>query len=58
MVDGAQLLVAADIQTSLPGVRKHRAVWTDGDTAPLVGMMRPLLADAIQRGKEPAKATS
>ncbi|ACV12066.1 transcriptional regulator, TrmB [Halorhabdus utahensis DSM 12940] len=58
MVDGAQLLVSADIQTSLPGVRKHRAVWTDGDTAPLVGMMRPLLADAIQRGEERAEATS
>ena len=49
MVDGQRLLVSADIQTSLPGVRKHRAVWTDGDSAPLVGMMRPLLADAIQR---------
>ncbi|MFB6201966.1 MAG: TrmB family transcriptional regulator [Halorhabdus sp.] len=49
MVDGERLLVSADIQTSLPGVRKHRAVWTDGDSAPLVGMMRPLLADAIQR---------
>ncbi|CCQ33900.1 transcriptional regulator TrmB protein [Halorhabdus tiamatea SARL4B] len=58
MVDGAQLLVSADIQTSLPGVRKHRAVWTDGDTAPLVGMMRPLLADAIQRGGQRAEATS
>lgn len=51
MVDGQRLLVSADIQTSLPGVRKHRAVWTDGDSAPLVGMMRPLLSDAIQRGK-------
>lgn len=58
MVDGAQLLVSADIQTSLPGVRKHRAVWTDGDTAPLVGMMRPLLADAIQRSGQRAEATS
>lgn len=58
MVDGAQLLVSADIQTSLPGVRKHRAVWTDGNTAPLVGMMRPLLADAIQRGGQRAEATS
>ncbi|WP_135667596.1 TrmB family transcriptional regulator [Halorhabdus rudnickae] len=48
MVDGQRLLVSADIETSLPGVRKHRAVWTDGDSAPLVGMMRPLLADAIR----------
>ncbi|QGN08028.1 TrmB family transcriptional regulator [Halorhabdus sp. CBA1104] len=54
MVDGQQLLVSADVETSLPGVRKHRAVWTDGDSAPLVGMMRPLLADAIQRSAEPA----
>ena len=50
MIDGGQLLVSADIETSLPGVRKHRAVWTDGDSAPLVGMMRPLLADAIRSG--------
>lgn len=50
MVDGERLLVSADIQTALPGVRKHRAVWTDGDSAPLVGMMGPLLADAIRRG--------
>ncbi|MFW5955781.1 MAG: TrmB family transcriptional regulator [Halorhabdus sp.] len=52
MVDGTRLLVSADIETSLPGVRKHRAVWTDGDSAPLVGMMRPLLADAIRRGEK------
>ncbi|WP_136689445.1 TrmB family transcriptional regulator [Halorhabdus amylolytica] len=50
MVDGGQLLVSGDIETSLPGVRKHRAVWTDGDSAPLIGMMRPLLADAIRSG--------
>lgn len=52
MVDGERLLVSADIRTSLPGVRKHRAVWTDGDSAPLVGMMRPLLADAIRGAAE------
>ncbi|MCT9098343.1 TrmB family transcriptional regulator [Haloarchaeobius sp. HME9146] len=47
MVDGHSLLVSADAPTDLPGVRTHRAVWTDGDDAPLVSMMRPLLSQAI-----------
>jgi sugar-specific transcriptional regulator TrmB len=47
MVDGRAMLASADIETSLPGVRRHRAVWADSDTAPLVGIMRPLLAEAI-----------
>jgi hypothetical protein len=47
MADGDALLVSASAATGLPGVRTHRAVWTDSDAAPLVGMMRPLLAQAI-----------
>jgi len=53
MADGHSLLVSADIETSLPGVRKHRALWTDSKTAPLVGMMRPLLENAITSGPGP-----
>lgn len=48
MVDGTALLVSADAATDLPGVRKHRAVWTDSAEAPVVGMMRPLLSSAIR----------
>jgi predicted transcriptional regulator len=51
MPDGRSLLVSADIETSLPGVRKHRALWTDNRSAPLVGMMRPLLRNAITDGR-------
>jgi sugar-specific transcriptional regulator TrmB len=51
MADGRSLLVSADIETSLPGVRKHRALWTDSGRAPLVGMMRPLLRNAITDGR-------
>jgi predicted transcriptional regulator len=47
MVDGDALLVSADGATDLPGVRKHRAIWTDSADAPVVGLMRPLLATAI-----------
>ncbi|WP_435362237.1 TrmB family transcriptional regulator [Haloarchaeobius sp. DFWS5] len=47
MVDGRSLLVSADAPTDLPGVRTHRAVWTDSDDAPLVRVLRPLLARAI-----------
>lgn len=47
MVDGDALLVSADAATDLPGVRKHRAIWTDSAEAPVVGLMRPLLATAI-----------
>jgi predicted transcriptional regulator len=47
MVDGDALLVSADGATELPGVRKHRAIWTDSADAPVVGLMRPLLATAI-----------
>jgi len=53
MADGHSLLVSADIETTLPGVRKHRALWTDSETAPLVGMMRPLLENAITSGPGP-----
>ena len=53
MADGHSLLVSADIETSLPGVRKHRALWTDSETAPLIGMMRPLLESAITSGPGP-----
>lgn len=48
MVDGDALLVSADAATDLPGVRKHRAIWTDSAEAPVVGLMRPLLATAIR----------
>ena len=48
MTDGDALLVSADAATDLPGVRKHRAVWTDSAEAPVVGLMRPLLANAIR----------
>jgi sugar-specific transcriptional regulator TrmB len=48
MVDGDALLVSSDASTNLPGVRKHRAVWTDSADAPVVGLMRPLLANAIR----------
>jgi len=53
MVDGRSLLVSADVETALPGVRKHRALWTDSEKAPLVGMMRPLLENAITSGPGP-----
>ncbi len=48
MVDGDALLVSADGATDLPGVRKHRAIWTDSADAPVVGLMRPLIATAIR----------
>jgi sugar-specific transcriptional regulator TrmB len=47
MVDGDALLTSTDAPTDLPGVRTHRAVWTDSEAAPLVGVLRPLLAEAI-----------
>ena len=47
MVDDDALLVSADSASSLPGVRKHRAVWTDSANTPLVKMMQPLLTTAI-----------
>ncbi|RMB24988.1 TrmB family transcriptional regulator [Haloplanus aerogenes] len=50
MVDGDALLVSADAATDLPGVRKHRAIWTDSAEAPVVGLMRPLLSTAIRSG--------
>jgi sugar-specific transcriptional regulator TrmB len=57
LVDGAALLVSADAGSDLPGVRRHRAVWTDSATAPVVGLMRPLLAAAIQ-GNDPSSTAS
>jgi len=47
MADGRELLVSSDVETDLPGVDRHSAVWTDDERAPLVGLMRPLLASAI-----------
>ena len=59
MVDGNALLVSADAETELPGVRKHRAIWTDSADAPVVGLMRPLLATAISgQGNEPSSTAS
>jgi sugar-specific transcriptional regulator TrmB len=50
MADGRELLVSSDLETDLPGVDRHSAVWTDDERAPLVGVMRPLLATAIRSG--------
>ncbi|MEA5408688.1 TrmB family transcriptional regulator sugar-binding domain-containing protein [Haloarculaceae archaeon H-GB2-1] len=47
MVDGHSLLVSTDDASSLPGVNEHRAVWTDSEAAPIVGLLSPLLARAI-----------
>ena len=47
MVDGRELLVSSQLEADLPGVERHSAVWTDDERAPLVGLMRPLLANAI-----------
>jgi len=47
LVDGRSMLVSTDAATSLPGVNKHRAVWTDSERAPLVKMMQPLVARAV-----------
>jgi len=47
MVDRDAMLVSSDAASSLPGVRKHRAVWTDSSNTPIVRMMRPLLTTAI-----------
>lgn len=49
MVDQDALLVSADSASSLPGVRKHRAVWTDSANTPLVKLMQPLLTTAISQ---------
>ena len=51
MVDGEQLLVSSDLESDLPGVDRHSAVWTDDERAPLVGLMRPLLSSAIRSGQ-------
>jgi sugar-specific transcriptional regulator TrmB len=51
MVDDESLLVSADAETELPGVRKHRAIWTDSADAPVIGLIRPLVETAI-RGPE------
>ena len=50
MADGEELLVSSDVETDLPGVDRHSAVWTDDEQAPLVGLMRPLLSNAIGSG--------
>ncbi|MFB6122861.1 MAG: TrmB family transcriptional regulator [Haloferacaceae archaeon] len=47
MVDGDALLVSSDLESSLPSVRRHRAVWTDSAEAPIVSVLQPLLARAI-----------
>jgi sugar-specific transcriptional regulator TrmB len=47
MADSRELLVSSQLETELPGVARHSAVWTDDERAPLVGLMRPLLAEAI-----------
>jgi len=51
MADGAELLVSSEMESDLPGVETHSAVWTDDERAPLVGLMRPLLSNAIDAGR-------
>jgi len=51
MADGRELLVSSDLPAGLPGVDRHSAVWTDDARAPLVGLMRPLLSQAITDGR-------
>lgn len=53
MADGEELLVSSDLESGLPGVDNHSAVWTDDERAPLIGLMRPLLANAIQATNAP-----
>ena len=48
LVDGRALLVSSDDPSSLPGREGHRAVWTDGANTPLVGLLRPLLEQAVR----------
>jgi sugar-specific transcriptional regulator TrmB len=47
MADGRELLVSSTLDSDLPGVDRHAAVWADHEYAPVVGVLRPLLADAI-----------
>ncbi|MFW6017257.1 MAG: TrmB family transcriptional regulator [Halapricum sp.] len=58
MVDGESMLVSADAASSLPGVSNHRAVWTDSERAPLVKMLRPLLARAVDPSDVDSVASS
>jgi len=51
MADGEELLVSSELESDLPGVETHSAVWTDDERAPLVGVMRPLLSNAIAAGR-------
>jgi len=51
MADGDELLVSSELESDLPGVETHSAVWTDDERAPLVGVMRPLLSNAIAAGR-------
>jgi len=51
MADGQELLVSSELESDLPGVETHSAVWTDDERAPLVGVMRPLLSNAIAAGR-------
>jgi sugar-specific transcriptional regulator TrmB len=51
MADGAELLVSSEVESDLPDVETHSAVWTDDERAPLVGLMRPLLSNAIDAGR-------
>lgn len=57
MADGRELIVSSDLETDLPGVDRHSAVWTDDERAPLVGLMQPLLAEAIRSGS-PARGSA
>jgi sugar-specific transcriptional regulator TrmB len=55
MVDSHDLMVSSDVESDLPDVDRHSAVWTDDERAPLVGLMRPLLSQAItgeQNGRQ------
>jgi len=48
LVDGRDLLVSSVLEAELPNVDRHAAVWSDDANAPVVGMMRPLLASAME----------
>jgi sugar-specific transcriptional regulator TrmB len=48
LVDDDALFVSSDAGDG-PAAGRHRAVWTDGEGAPLVPMMRPLLTNAVTR---------
>jgi sugar-specific transcriptional regulator TrmB len=47
LADGRDLLVSSTLESDLPDVDRHAAVWSDDRDAPVVGVMRPLLTEAV-----------